>query len=687
MKPKRDALQVIMSALAAVLMPPPALAPSAWAASNLVVPDGPRAGEDWSLDLTPYIAEPLDLFGPDSDVNELAIMKSAQTGFTTLMIAAIGHTIDRDPCRVMVLQPTDAALSEFNREKLQPAINSSKALAAKVVPQTSRSSQGSTSYSKRYPGGSLTLAIATSSADLSSKTIKKLLRDEIDRYPDDVDNQGSPLDMSDGRLLSFLQSGDWRKIDVSTPTIKGASKIEDRYLAGDQRRWHVRCPHPECGGEFVLDPLAPNFEFEREVPYRARYITPCCGTVVQGHEKSAIIRRGRWVATASRPGAFPSYHLDVLSSPFVPWDATAAKVVEAGDDPGKLKALWNLWYGLPYEIRGDAPDHVRLMERREDGRPRGHVPPRGLLLVASADVQMRGIWVEILAVAPNRETWVVDAFYCDGSTESPDGDAFEKLLAKTVDREFPDAFGGMRRLDALGVDSGYRSHVVYAFVRRHQRLHPDTGEDLILAVDGRDGWGKPAIGTPSLVDIDLAGHKVRKGCKIWPVGTWPLKGTFYADLRKEGLKAGRERDPDGFCHFGTWLDENYFRQITAEYLAEETYKGRARKFWKIRASERDNHLLDCRIYNLALAEFLGLSSITPDEWAGLAKRRGMPSAEANLFRPQLLPVAKAAPVAPADPWAAALPLPTSPTRQPTQPKEDLDAMLDRLGKVNADLWS
>ena len=74
---------------------------------------------------------------------------------------------------------------------------------------------------------------------------KKLLRDEIDRYPDDVDNNGSPLDMSDGRLISFLQSGDWRKIDVSTPTLKGASKIEERYLAGDQRRWHVRCP--VCG--------------------------------------------------------------------------------------------------------------------------------------------------------------------------------------------------------------------------------------------------------------------------------------------------------------------------------------------------------------------------------------------------------------------------------------------------------
>ncbi len=67
----------------------------------------------------------------------------------------------------------------MHRDQLQPAIESTKELKRKVAPQTSRSSEGSTTYSKKYPGGSLTLAIATSAADLRSKTIKKLLRDEI----------------------------------------------------------------------------------------------------------------------------------------------------------------------------------------------------------------------------------------------------------------------------------------------------------------------------------------------------------------------------------------------------------------------------------------------------------------------------------------------------------------------------
>lgn len=625
---KNSAIAVVARALASILQPPEHIRPSEWAARNLVVPDGPRAGEPWSADLTPYVVEPLDTLGPDTGVSEIAVMKSAQTGFTTLLIAAIGHSIDRDPCRMGVLQPTDAALSDFNRDKLQVAIDGSKALRERVKPQLSRAGSGSTTYSKLFPGGSLALLLASSAADLRSKTIKKLFRDEIDQYPDDLDGQGDPLEISDGRLMSFLSSGEWKKADVSTPTIKGGSKIERRYEAGDCRRWHVKCPHckSEDGSdsEFVFEPWSANFRFEHTYPHKAHYIAPCCGSIIQATEKNALVRKGRWLATNPGAGRYPSYHFDTASSPFVPWDEIAKAVIAAGDDPQKLKSLWNLWYGLPYEIKGDAPDHVRLMERRQPGLKRGHVPPRGLILTAAADVQMRGIWVEVVAFAPDRQSWVVDTHYLDGSTEGPDEEAFKKLENEVLNKSYPDAFGNMRTIDALAVDTGYRSHVVYAWVRGKQKMHAETGRDIILAVDGRPGWSLPAIGTPKLVDINLAGAKVKQGAKLWPVGTWSLKGGFYGDLNKRGVAAGAGHDPEGYCHFSDWLDEGYFRQITAEYLAEEKFKGRVRRLWKQRPTEKDNHLLDCRIYNLAVAEYLGLSSTTEVEWAELARRRGLP---------------------------------------------------------------
>jgi phage terminase large subunit GpA-like protein len=616
---KNSARRVVAGALARVFSPPLPMKPSEWARQYLIVPDGPRKLEPWDASLTPYIDEPLDLTSTEAPENEFCVMKSAQTGFTTMLLAAAGHTIDRDKADTMIVQPTDGALSDFNSKKLQPCLEETKPTRELVAPQTSRTGAGSTTYEKKFGRYTLSLALASSSADLRSKSIQKAFEDEIDEYPEDLDGQGSPFGMIEARQEAFLKSGTWKRVKVSTPTIKGASPIDDAFEASDKRRWHVPCPH--CAHEFVLE-FGPSFRFQKEWPFAAEYACPGCGAIIEEHHRVEMNRGGRWIATEPEKGRSPGFHFNALSSPFVPWSVIAKRHCEAGDSPSKLKTFFNLTLGLPYEFRGNAPDHVRLMERREEGFTKGHVPPRGLLLVAAADVQMRGIWVEVLAIAPDRQAYLVDALYLDGATEAPDGESFE-LLRRVLDREYPDAFGRTRRLDGLAVDSGYRSHVVYAWVRANQRIHPDTGLDMVLAVDGRDGWGRPAIGTPSLVDIDLAGRKVKKGCKVWPVGTWPLKGAFYEDLNKDGVKSGKTCDPEGYCHFGTWVDEGYFRQLTAEYLAEETFRGRQRKIWKIRASERDNHFLDCFDPATEL--------LTESGWVGVAEaREGMRFATVDL---------------------------------------------------------
>ena len=617
----RSAALVIAETIAETLRPMEPMVPSAWAAANLFVPDGPQAGQPFDIALTPYLAEPLDMLGPDSPVNEIAVMKSGQSGFSLMMIAAIAHSIDRDPCRMMVIQPTQDALSDFNRLKLDPAIEASPTLRRRVAEQTSRSSTGSTMHNKAFPGGSLVLAIASSAADLRSKTIKKLFRDEIDEYPDDLDGQGDPLKLSDARLISFLNGGEWKKCDISTPTLKGGSKIERRYEAGDQRRYHVPCPG--CDAPFVFE-FGPNFRFEKTFPPKAYYVTPCCGTIVENHQKRDLLRRGRWIPGATRPGAFPSYHFDALSSPFVPWDAVAAEHVAAGEDPQRLKAFHNLWLGLPYEITGDTPKPEALMARREEGLKRGHIPARGLILVGAADIQADGAWYEVLAVASNRESWVVDCGFLSGSTESPDAEVFV-ALERVLDRDWPDAFGRTRKVDAFGVDSGYRSPVVYTWTRAHQRLNPlAKGAHVVLALKGASGWERPPLGMPSAVDIDFAGRRVTRGAKVRAVGIDGLKGVFMADLAKE--KSGGESDPGGYCHFPDWLDETYFRQLTAEYLSEAMVRGRPKRVWRQR--NRDNHFLDCRIYNMALIEYLGFSKMDDNDWIELAAMRGPPTGEA-----------------------------------------------------------
>jgi phage terminase large subunit GpA-like protein len=596
-----------LSDMSAVWVPPKQITPAQWAADNLIVPDGPRSGEKWDPTLTPYVVEPLDNMGPDSPVNKQAIQKSAQTGFTVMAIAGAGHSIDCDPVGGMLLvQPTDAALDDFMRDKLNPAIEQSTALRTKVLAQLSRSNEGSTTYNRRYPGGSLALVIANSTADLRSKTKRRIIKDEASEYPDDLDGQGSPHAMIEARRESFLRSADWKETNISTPTIKGGCYITGEYEAGDQRHWHVRCPG--CDGEFYFK-FGPQFRFKEVYPFDAHYVAPCCGTIIDGADKFELIKHGRWRATAPGPGRYPSYHFDALSSPFVPWNTIAERWIKAQGDPSKLKAFYNLTLGEAYEIKGDAPDHVRLYERRED-YPQNKIPPRGLMLTGYADVQLRGIYYEIVAWAPNRESWVIDAGVCVGDTTNANSGAFLDL-AKVYGREYADAFGGERRVDGFGVDSGFHTNAVYDWCRaRH----------LAFACKGQDGWHRPALAAGALQDITLAGKKVPFGVQLWHVGTWPLKGHWYEDLRREGHISGQELDPPGYCHFGKFLDNDYFRQITSEYLATRRIRGRETKFWDVRGKEQ-NHWLDCRIGNMAIADHLGLSRMTEDEWKALARER------------------------------------------------------------------
>lgn len=659
------AMNVVVSAMVAIFTPPAQVTPSEWAAKNLVVPDGPRAGKLWDPKFTPYIVEPLDNMGPESPVNRQAVRKSAQTGFTMMAIAGTGHSIDVDPIGgLLMVQPTKDALDKFLRDKFNPTVEQSKSLARKVAPQISRSGEGSTAYNKRYPGGSAAFVIANSAAALRSMTKRRVIKDEASEYPADLEGQGSPHAMIEARRLSFIASGDWKETSISTPTVVGACYIDEAYKAGDQRRWHVDCPG--CGEPFVFA-FGKHFRFTESFPFEAHYVAPCCGTVIEHAQKNELVRMGSarapvnafldrlglrngWIATQPGPGRYPSYHFDALSSPVTTWDYIAEKYIEARTSSGALQGFYNLVLGEAYEVRGDAPDHERLFERREDYR-KLHIPDRGLMLTAFADVQMRGIYYEVVAWAPNRESWVVDADVIAGDTVDPHAGAFA-ALDEIYRREYVDAFGGRRGVDAFGVDSGFRSHVVYEWCRTRHKAY---------ATKGVEGWARPALGMPSLQDVDLDGRRVTHGVRLWPIGNWPLKGHWYEDLRRVQTNGVF---PAGYCHFGRFLDTNYFRQITAEYLVPSSDRRYRSKPWQIRGKE-DNHWLDCRIGNMALADHLGVSRMTEEEWKVLARERAAPLLDqGDMFAPK--PIAVSQSVAAAEraaPSATAVQSDDQPQRQ------------------------
>ncbi|MDI4231436.1 phage terminase large subunit family protein [Bradyrhizobium sp. Arg237L] len=638
----RNARELVARSLGDSIRPPVPVPFSKWLTENLVLVDGEHAGELWSADGAPYLPEIADCLSDDHPCNLVTVRKAQQTGASILALGWCLYIADREPANILYGMPNIDALRDLNSQKLQPLIDAwhKKIKRTVILPQTSRSSAGSTTYEKKFSGGYLALANANAVMDLSSKTVRKGVKDEVSKWQD-IPGYGDPEDLFFGRFTAFRRTKSWKILEISTPEVDsgdelgegdGHCRIDRSFRRSDQRFWNCICP--ECRQPFVHQD-----EFLRvddKHPHRTKY--ECrCGHLITESERVIAIKPSsgaRWVAKHPEVTDHPGFHIDAFISMMMSYEAIAEDRLGAKSEIEK-KAYNNLVLALPHKYRGDAPDHEKLLARVEKHLKRGHVPPQGLILVAFADVQMRGLWLEVMAIAPNRETWCVEALYIDGDTSQATGAVFQQLKKETIDREFPDAFGRMRKIDALGIDSGFRANVVYAFARANQRPHPDTGRDLILATKGLPGWGRPALGQPTLVDIDLDGKKIRQGAKVWGIGTWPLKASFYSDLRQEIPGPPAEPiAPDSYCHFGDWCDEVYFKQLTGEQLEDVKYRGRTvtQQWVKI----RENHFHDCRVGNMALAEYLGVSSTTPEQWAALAIARGLPPelSEPSLFTPR-----------------------------------------------------
>lgn len=623
------ALRSVAATMAEAVRPRAPLPFREWLPKNIVLVDGPRNGEFWSEADAPYLGPIAEVLDVDHPANLVSIRKSQQTGVSILALAWSLYLAETAPDNVLYGVPGIDALQDVNGKKLQPMIDAWQKATGKriILPTVSRSGSGSTTYEKRFAGGSISLANANSVMDLSAKTTRYGVKDEVSKWQN-TPNGDDPEVLFFGRFTAFRRLKLWKILELSTPENDsgdplgeepGHCRIDRSFKRSDQRFWHVACP--ECRGVFVQSDEG--FAIDRAHPHKSHYECPHCGHHISETERVAAVRAGEYIATAEGAGRHPGFHVDAFMSLMMSYEAIAEDWLDRENQGEEgAKGFMNLVLGLPYQLKGDAPEWERLFERRED-YPEGVIPAEGLIFVAGADVQHDGIYVEVTAFGQDRQTWPVLAQFLEGETDNPHEGAWTKL--DTVYRqEFADAFGGTRRLDAMGVDAGDGNRTTQVLVWCAQRPN-------CYATKGVDGRAVPAIGTPTKRLPNKLGKVKRvRGAKTWPIGTWGLKSEFYGHLRLLGTASGQEIDPPGFCHFALWQDKEYFRQITAEYFDQKLVKGRMREAWL--PLRRDNHFLDCRVIGMAMAELMGLSKLTADGWAAL-RARLIPSEPVDLLSP------------------------------------------------------
>lgn len=600
------------------LRPDPFLDVSQWSDQYRVL--SPKSAAEpgrWRTERTPYLKEIMDCLSVSSPVQRVVFMKGAQVGGTEAGNNWIGYVIHIAPGPMMAVSPTVEMAKRNSRQRIEPQIEDIPELRERVAPARSRDS-GNTVLSKEFPGGVLVMTGANSAVGLRSMPARYLFMDEVDGYPGDVEGEGDPILLAERRSATFQRR---RKILlVSTPTIKGLSRIQREFEASDQRYYQVPCP--ECGFEQPL--RFTQLRWPEGNPEQAQYCCESCGALIDEHHKSQMLAKGRWIPSAEGDGRTQGYHLSSLYSPvgWFSW-ADAARLFEtAQNNPDLMKGFVNTVLGEPYEEEFEAPEWERLYERREK-YPIGIVPQDGLFLTAGVDVQRDRLECEVVAWGRNKISWSVDYQVLDGDTAQPEvWQKLDVLLAK----DWPHAAGGTLPIRVMCVDSGYATQDVYGWVRKYpQAVWGGAGARAsqprtAVAIKGRDQDTALIL---SVSKADTGGK--RKGLRVWNVSGPVAKVELYRWLKlprptDEELAAGEDYPP-GTCHYPEYGEE-YFKQLTAERRVIRLHKGFPKATWE-KDPARNNEALDCRVYARAAASIYGLDRFKEIHWKRLEQALGV----------------------------------------------------------------
>lgn len=261
---------------------------------------------------------------------KVVIMSAAQVGKTDAMVLnPIGYYVHYDPSPIMVIQPTIDMAEKFSKEKLSPMLRDTPVLADRIN-EKSRNS-GNTIMQKIFPGGFITIAGANSPTGLRSHTIRILLADEIDAYPASAGKEGDPLLLASKRQTTFWNK---KQVDISTPTVKGASRIEVEYENSSRGEWNAPCP---CCGE--LQPLVwSNVVFDKNDLSEIRYACSKCGVISSEAEWKEHFIDGTFVHE-DPDNPVRGFHLNTLASTLTTWQEVVEKFLTANDQ--MKKAMWN----------------------------------------------------------------------------------------------------------------------------------------------------------------------------------------------------------------------------------------------------------------------------------------------------------------------------------------------------------
>lgn len=555
--------------------PPPIIDVASWADDNRILARGvsPESGK-FRTDRLPYQREPMEAFN-DPHNGETVLMWAAQMGKTEIILNSVGYFMDCAPSPILVVYPTLDSARKWSTKKLAPMIRETDSLRTKVALNTRDSAN--TILTKDFLGGSLIMAGSNSPASLRQISCRVVIQDEIDSYEPSAGTEGDPCRLADARASNFHDAS---LIKSSTPTIKGASRIERAFEDTDKRFFNVQC--------WACKDWAPlewkGVRWPKDDISAAYYVCGSCGAYWDDRRRIEAIRGGKWIATdpdKNRRG----YHLSGLyrimgkKRQFKTFLHEFVENFLQAKKGGRetLKVWVNTFLSETWEESGDKVETGPLLARCNDYA--SEIPNEVALLTAGVDVQVSRLEIEVVGWGLDAESWGIEKKVFLGDPTKPD---VWKQLDNYLEKPWTHPSGAKLKVACCAIDSGDNTHAVYDFVQPRQQRR-------VFAVKGSSTRGAPIIAKRSFA---------KKGrVQLFLIGTDTTKDVLFSRLKIE------EKGPR-FCHFprGRGYDEEHFMQLTAEEVRTKMRNGFQIKYYH--KTRLRNEALDLRVYAIAAYEIL-----------------------------------------------------------------------------------
>lgn len=612
-----DGYEVVVRAALAAARPEPELRLDSWSEEHMVLPKSGADPGPYRIDRTPMARRILQCLSPGDACKRVVVRGASQMLKTQVAINAIGGWIHRAPANILALEPTDKLAKRLSA-RISKAISDVRVLRERVASPRSRDSRN-TIDAKDFEGGALYIVTAGAAANLAEIPARYVFFDEVDRMESSVDGEGDPIALGEARATTFNRN--CKFYAVSSPTVRGASKIDTLFEMGTQEVYLVPCPH--CGHHHELE-LA-NFRYQRDPDTtfmaRAWFVCPECGAEIDERHKGAMLRdapaggTAYWHPRAAGDGETVSFDVSAFYAPVgsITWLALAREHARAEDrrkrgDDEAMRVFWNTRLAKSWDTVRDRTTAEQLEAMaKANPFPLRRVPRKALVLTTGYDMQDNRIEAVTWGYGRNGEMWTIDyrVFWGDPGDARiwADIDAYRTT-------KFPHEGGQKIGIEVSGIDSqGHFTHRVYSYCmhREHQRVY---------ALRGDPKPGKAIVaGRPSPQDVNASGGIVRDGVKLWHVGTDTAKDLFFNRLKL------------GLVHMSPELPREFFEHIASEVCTpQKTARGEERRWVPIRQGAR-NEALDCSVYSLWGSARMKLDEYTDAEWDRLESAVCPPTAD------------------------------------------------------------